>query len=68
MATMNPHNAVDAAIADLCHERRAWRGKDDEHGVLPWIEVRIAALEQAQRELTELREIKQALAVLKGVL
>jgi len=65
---MTPHGAIQCAIFDLVHERRRWQGKEDESGVLPWIEERIANLEQAQRDLAELRKIKAALAVLKDVI
>jgi hypothetical protein len=65
---MTPSGAIQIAIFDLCQKRGEWGQRDDPNGVLPWIIERIACLEQAQRELTELREIKQALAVLKGML
>lgn len=62
---VTPDSAIQSAIFDLCHVRRVWQNQDDPSGVLPWIEERLAGLEQAQRDLAELRKIKAALAVLK---
>ena len=63
---MTPSGAILRAIYDLRHELDAWKERDDPHGVRPDIAARIASLEQAQRELAELREIKKALAVLNA--
>ncbi len=64
MPPMTPSSAIQCAIFDLCHELLRWQDKKDDSGVLPWIKERIANLEQAQRDLAELREIKKALKVL----
>jgi hypothetical protein len=68
MPPMTPANAIECAIFELRERRAWWQSRADEDGVLPWIVERIACLEQAQRELAELREIKKALAVLRGVI
>lgn len=65
---MTPQGAIQQDIWDLCQERADWAERDDPNGVRPWLNARLACLEQAQRDLDELREIKKALAVLKGVL
>ncbi len=65
---MTPSAAIQQAIFDLCYQRRDWQDKDDPNGVRPWIDARLKNLEQAQRDLSELREIKKALAVLKAAI
>lgn len=63
---LTPSAAIQASIFDLLRQRRDWQDREDEHGVLPWIEQRIAGLTQAQRDLDDLHKIKAALAVLKS--
>lgn len=65
---VTPLVAIQCAIFDLLRERVEWQDRPDPNNVLEWIEARIENLYQAQRELAELRQLKAALAVLRGAI
>lgn len=66
---VTPESAIQSQIFALIRERQGIaRSQDpDDLRVVESIGKEIAALEQAQIQLSELRQIKAALAVLKGV-
>ena len=64
-----PESAIQSQIFFLCRRRYELEQEDapERANVLEYTRDMIAALTLAQQQLAELREIKRALAVLRGV-
>lgn len=65
---MDPITTIQYSIYDLIGKSIAWEDRADPDGVKPALEARIEKLYQAQRELSEFRDLKKSLRKVQDIL
>lgn len=64
---IEPHMAIRSVMFDLMARKAGWKGKPDPNGVVVHMEMLIAALERALKDLRHYNNLKKALSILKDV-